>query len=1451
MRHVYVLARWCPLAGIVAWLGLGPSGLPWYELVCVVVMAALPLILIPLSLGVGALGWWLFDLPLGAGAATLAYPVVVLPVLSWSVRRFRIAPPRPARLTPRLRCGHGQDDREAVRRAEQDMREGRWAAALDGWLRLLDGHRRVADPQPCGRVLLLRAAEAALLCGCHLLAAELAEAAVPESEGQPLGRAAIVAVRARALRAAALLALGDEEESGRELRAAQWAAYQDRSTHELVRLTAVAAHHAARRPHPTYDEELTVLGQLLVDQSLDVGNPRVLFSVNMAAGRRLFREGYPAEAAEAFRGAGRATRVPDHLAVMGPAVLARWQNGVERRWLGAVRLWLTAFGEEMRCHVELAEPLDREDALVLDRAVGIAAQFDDPLLTAWLTACRDRLKPRGEEAGDAVGAATAPAPGIIETRPFVFADPGALEEWLRLRRFTEARRHLAAPPDGDGTDPLWSAGRGRPEQLLASSSEAEDFFVHFRLSAPRPFAPVYRRVTAAADELAVRHGRRVPVRTAEQALAVLEQASVRGLAAALAQGTARTLPAAARTNTAERVPALASAPAPAGGRAAGTTSSASVPRRAPETASPPWLETADRLLACRSWTVVAAAFEAQRLGLDRIGAEQLLHAALGDPTCAELAAPLGLDRETVGRQAGALLASGGSGDRELALSPRAATVLVLAREEADQWESGQVLAVHLLAALLRQRDGTVAVLLAEQHTEVAELLARVERELEAAQWPSATPRWVAGLPSPRHYTPGARRVLASAAVFASASDNGSAGLLGPAELAAALRERGRSPAHPGTEGSGRVTLTHRGRQVLARATSQARLLGHPGVDLGHLENALAPFLAGTALPEEPEPAALPLPWAASVTGVLMRASELAGSRGCPFVGPEHLLTALGSEAPPPAPGTPLPLTPLSERALEQARSIALGKRLAHCDDACLREGLAAVWQPLPPADAHGTPPDSGPGEHPWPLLLLDPDARLADLDARDYTAALKRDEAELRAVRTQRADLLRVLAETAPDEYENRLVDALLAALHPGIAAARTLDEAAARARRAAARADGPASRLVLAQKLFAIGTRARALQGARPALVHFDAAAEALNGAVNGPGDALPDADVEQAESLLADVLLKRAEILAGAGSPAAAAAFAEAAGCGLASLAEDDGAPRGGRVETVLEAVDGLAGLGEHREALRQMNRAIRLASLPPGRLADFHEARARLLWRLEAEDLGRADWEAALALEPGSPYRHLCVGVHLMSVEEAEAAVSVFRRANTLAPEYAAARRRLGQALVRAGHFAEALPVLNEALAELPPSQLVRHSPTYLARAQALRASGRTEEALRDARTAASLDPEAPWYHYQRGLSLLDDGPGRRGRPHIVRAFRLETESLQPDGLVRAQQEGNLVVYCAALGDRRQAEERLAEALRAMRLPWLVRAFRTDLDELARTVPSRAELCRTLLRTAREPG
>lgn len=1379
-------------------------------------------------------------------AAALAYAVVVLPVLSRSARRFRIAPPHPARLTPRLRCGHGQESREAVRRAEQDTREGRWAAALDGWLRLLDGHRRVADSEPCSRVLLLRAAEAALLCDCHLLAAELAEAALPVPEGRPLGAAAIVAVRARALRAAALLALGDEEEAGRELRAAQWAAHRDRSTHELVRLTAVAAHHAARRPHPTYDEELDVLAKLLVDQSLDAGNPRVLFSINMAAGRRLFREGHPAEAAEAFERAGLATKVPSHLTEMGPAVLARWQNGIERRWRGAVRLWLTAFGEEIRCHAERAEPLDRENALLLEHAVGIAAQFDDPLLTAWLMACQDRLKPRGKKAGSAFGTDATPAPEIIETRPFIFADPGAREGWVRLRRFTETRRRVAATPDADGADLLWWAGRGRSAQLLASSAEAEDFFVRLRLSAPRPFAPVYGRVTAAADELAAHLGRRLPVRTAEQALEVLAQASVHGLVAALAQGTARTTPS-TLANTAEPITAPTSA-SPEDGQAAGTTRSASGLRRAPRNASPAWLDTADRLLACRSWTVVAAAVESQRLGLDRIGAEQLLHAALGDPTCAELAAPLGLDRGTVGRQTSAMLAPGGSGDQDLALSSRAATVLVLAREEADRWESDQVLAVHLLAALLRQRGGVVASLLSEQHIPIAELLSRIEREVESAQWLSSTRRWITGLPSPHHYTPGAWRVLLSAAVLAGASDRKSAGLLGPAELAAALCERGHSPGHLGNEDSGPVTLTHCGRQVLARATSQARLQGHPGVGLGHLKDALAPFLASTALPEEATTHP-PLLWAASATGVLMRASDVAASLGCPFIGPEHLLAALDSEAPPPVPGAPLPLTPLSEKALEQARSVALGKQLAQCDDSCLRDGLSAVWQPLLPADVQDTPPGSGPGIPPKLLLLLDPDTRLAELDARDYAAALERDEAELRASRIQRADLLRVLAEAAPQEYENRLVDALLSALRPGIAVARTLGEAAAWARRAAARSDSPASRLVLAKKLFDIGIRARELHGARSALVHFDAAAEALDSAASGPGDALLDADVEKAESLLADVLLKRAESLADVNSPVAVAAFVEAAGCGLASLAEHEGASRGGRVETVLEAVERLASLGEHQEAMRQLNRAVRLTSLPAGRLADFHEARAKLLWTLEAEDLGRADREAALALEPRSPYRHLCFGVHLMNVEEAEAAVSVLRTANTLAPEYAAARRRLGQALVRAGHFSDALTVLDEALAELPPPQLLRHSPTFLARAQAFRALGRTEEALRDAESAAVLDPETPWYHYQRGLSLLENGSGRLGRPHIVSAFRLEVDSLAPDGLVRGQQLGNLVVYCAALGERRQAEERLPEALRAMRLPWLVRAFRADLNELARTVPSRAELCRTLIGMAVE--
>ncbi|MDW4910771.1 Clp protease N-terminal domain-containing protein [Streptomyces sp. ADMS] len=1471
MRHVWLLARWGPMAAGLCWFGLW-YGEPWYVTACLAVAAlARPW---QFLLGVPAAGAaWFLGAPLWLAVAAAFYRLLYEVPVFGLTSRFGTPPIRMLRLTPRLKCDHGRT--ESVRRADTDMREGRAASALDRYLRILADHP-APYTDPCVRVLLIRAAEAAVRCGCPQIAEELAAGALHGLESAPEGHLAVVAARAGALRAQALGELGDWKGASVALRRAQSVPHTDGPTDELVRTTAVGVHFHDTRPSATLDQELDIGAGLLSEQKLSSGDRRVLMALHMVIGGRLLASGQPAEAVKAYCQGGTSSGVYERIGGDDSA-LERWRFRIGPRWRGAVRLWLATVCGQMLSQIangeKVAGPLRDE----YEHWVALAPSFEDPLLTARLTAYQVSLDPDGS--GDARTAVR----HLMESRSFVFADRAAQAGWAALH----------AEP-GTADDLTWWTRTGDRARLPTSVHEAEALFTRLNAASPRVFGAMHARVTRTTDTLATLLGdparkpvpapvtdplstatmavKPVPPVVTPSAPAVTPATTAARIGAVLAGSSMS--PPVTPVSTAARIGAVLAESAPWAQAAPSITvlpkpftrSTSPGPYTDPQLpgprrpeASPPspssqgrlgapsWLPRAEALIGGRSWTLLTAVAEAHLLGHGHVGTEHLLLAVLGDPLCASLLEPFGVGRTAVRRATSAVLARNPQSTVGATLAGPALEVLMRAVEEAERRGQEKPRPLHLLAALLRQETGTPTSLLATLGVDPREIQVRVCHWLYVEDVAAIGPdHWPGGLPDPLPFTACARAVLIDAARVAQSS--GPAGLLGLSEISAAVTAQDVTAqdvtAHPAAMTAGQlVQVTNSGQRVLRMAVSRAHDLGHPGVDLDDLSWAVekAASSTGTGTSTEAEHGVGRVPYGdTAVMDALDTAAAAAAADGYPYIGPEHLVAALDtarvSSPRAPLPLTPLPLTPLSKHALTVARARAAALKHPVCDADDLRHGLTAVGlRPMTGTEAAPaeTPPLLTPGFERamrWALEQQEKDSR---------AAAARANVAGLRQALWQRTEILRFLTMADPHTYETQLVAGLAATAHQlgvGPTLDATLRQAASRARDVRARTPGEAGLLAYAEALIEMGTCLSRLGRKEEAAAYFEEAARALRAG-----------DDDAADRLRGVALLQHAKCAVAVTPSAAVALLLETAGHYLTAAADGGQPQRVALAEPALFVIGALTDLNALERALEVTTRTLTVSGLPARDLMEMHLRRADLLRQLDREDLGVSDMTAAVLLAPDDPYPVMRRGMLLLDLWRTEEALADFSRASDLAPMYPAPRRRQGQALLRMGHFAEALSVLEDATTNFPYPE--PSGDVLVALAAALRELGRAQESLHPARAAYAQAPDFPWFRYQYALSLHMTGSVRHSKLHLGGAIRKETERLSGlagSGTVAGMLAGNLTVYFAALGAARQSRKLLLTALTTIHHhTWALADLRGDLEELSRTVPTSMTLCSQLLR------
>ncbi|MFD4023391.1 Clp protease N-terminal domain-containing protein [Streptomyces sp. NPDC058576] len=1437
MRYVWLTARWGPMAAVLGWFEVR-HGEPWYVTACLAAAALARPRTFYLGLPAACAASYL-GAPLWLVLAAAFYRLLYEVPLEGLTTRFVTPPVRTLPLTPRLRCGHVL--KGATKQADTDMREGRPASALDRYLRLLADHP-APYTDPCVRVLLARAAEAALRCECPQIADELAAGALRDLAAEPEGDLAVVAARAGALRAQAQGELGDRKAAALTLRRAQRVPHRDGPTGELVRTAALGVHFHDTRTGATCDEEQNTAAGLLNEQRLSPGNRRVAIAVHMIIGGRLLGAGHPAEAVTAFLQAETRTGVDERTCGDDSAFL-RWRHRIGPRWRGAVRLWLAAICEQMRGQIANGQQVVGALHEEYEHCVALAPSFEDPLLTARLTAYHLALDP------DSPGDERAAIRHLMESRPFVFADRAAQGRWAALHE-----------EGGTADDLAWWTRTGDRARLLEAVREADTFFTRLIAVSPDVFGAMHGRAVGTVDTLFGLLGEPVPRRMPEEPSGTVsppvpEPAPTRSstaerITAVLAGSARRTqpdaptprLPDAARPSASPASPAsparsdrpapFSSPPPPA------TPPAAPLPQG--RFGAPDWLPAAEALIGGQSWMLLTAVAEAHLLGHSRVGAEHLLLAVLDDPLCAALLEPFGVGRTSLRTAVAAVLATNPRTPTAATLAGPARTALLDAAAEAGRHRAagrrGERTArpLHLLVALLRQETGIPVSLLTSVGADPREILARAGLWLYADHTTAVGPpeRWALGLPDPRPFTDRARAVLFEAARAACSA--GPAALLGLPELSAAITTEGVA-GHPADIPDRLVVrVTHSGRHAWDLARSRARGLGHPGVDLDDLAWAVERVTAGRVTDTSGDGGAALPRWGGAVQGALGSASAAAEADGYPYVAPEHLLAALEAE-PRPFPVVPLPLTPLSARVLAVARARAAARKRPLCELDDLRHGLKEAGL-RPTADAEPAPVET-------PSLLTPGFERamrraLEQRERESRQAATRADVAALRRALRRRTELLRFLALADPRTYEPQLVEALAATAHQlgaGPVLDATLRQAASRARGVRARTPGPAGLLAYARTLAEMGTCLSRLDRAGAAAPYFAEAAQALRAGED-----------EASDSLLGVALLQHARCAVSATPAAAVEPLMEAAGHYLTAAADGGTSDGAALPEAALFAIGALSDLNRPEQALAVATRTLRVPGFSGRDLMEVHLRRADLLRVLYAADLGVADTTAAVLLAPDDPYPLLRRGVLLMDLRRWDEALADFDRAADLAPLYPAPRRLRGQVLVRRGDFAEALPVLDDATRNFPYPE--PSSDVLWALAAALRATGRVREALRVARAAYAQAPELPWFRYQYALALHLAGSVRLSRLQLGGAIRKETERQR--GAARSSVEagrlaGNLAVYFAALGAAHQSRKWLRTALASIHHSWALAELRADLDELAGTIPAAATLCVELVR------
>ena len=220
--------------------------------------------------------------------------------------------------------------------------------------------------------------------------------------------------------------------------------------------------------------------------------------------------------------------------------------------------------------------------------------------------------------------------------------------------------------------------------------------------------------------------------------------------------------------------------------------------------------------------------------------------------------------------------------------------------------------------------------------------------------------------------------------------------------------------------------------------------------------------------------------------------------------------------------------------------------------------------------------------------------------------------------------------------------------------------------------------------------------------------------------------------------------------------------------------------------------------RQAAEHFERAVRIDPHYAPAWAGLADACTQLIWFAQEPRalIARARTAAlrAVELDETLAEAHTSLGTALLHDWQFEAAGRAFERAIALNPGDAWIHHEYSTWLGAVGRGRESLAEIRRA-EELDPLNVM----ILVDRGNTLISSGRCDEALAQFRRAAELDPHSP------GGMNLAECYARQG--DYLRAIR-ETEAALQSGSRNAYNIAALAVWQAAVGNRREAERRLAE-------------------------------------------
>jgi tetratricopeptide (TPR) repeat protein len=291
---------------------------------------------------------------------------------------------------------------------------------------------------------------------------------------------------------------------------------------------------------------------------------------------------------------------------------------------------------------------------------------------------------------------------------------------------------------------------------------------------------------------------------------------------------------------------------------------------------------------------------------------------------------------------------------------------------------------------------------------------------------------------------------------------------------------------------------------------------------------------------------------------------------------------------------------------------------------------------------------------------------------------------------------------------------------------------------------------------------------------------------------------------------------------------------------LVGDDHRSRDVFIHAIRRAADRLADLGRWSLSSTVLTDAVDVIGAARVEASPLLQDRAWVNLRVGRLTAAERDLDAAAELEPGNARVYLTRGMIHDHAGREDKAIRDFSRAIDLRPGYFAALSRRGAVYFALGRYDEALADLDAALNMTPGNAHAR----WL-RGRTFLSLGRVDDATTELLRAVTLSPETSWHRYQFALALHVANRVEEREENLreaVRQAELELTDLTKNDL--AVSVFNLSIYHAALDSPDESLRYCDEALSQEPLPDVLTEVRMDISELSRMMPSRANICCSLL-------